>query len=88
MVVDPASGTELPDGEVGEFWLHGKNIGRGYWGRPEETRRTFGATLASRLGQGSHAEGTPAGATWLRTGDLGFYLDGELFQKNGKFVDF
>lgn len=86
VVVDPASGTELPDGEVGEFWLHGKNIGRGYWGRPEETRRTFGATLASRLGQGSHAEGTPAGATWLRTGDLGFYLDGELYV-TGRMAD-
>ena len=61
----------LPDGRVGEIWLHGNNIGRRYWGRPEESRRTFGATLHSRLETGSHADGSPVGATWLRTGDLG-----------------
>ena len=86
VVVDPASAAELPDGTVGEFWLHGDNIGRGYWGRPEETHRTFDATLASRLETGSHAEGAPAGARWLRTGDLGFHLDGELYV-TGRMAD-
>ncbi|GAB7071045.1 AMP-binding protein [Mycobacterium hodleri] len=85
-VVDPASGAELPDGRVGEMWLHGNNIGRGYWGLPEETRRTFGATLASRLDTGSHAAGVPSGASWLRTGDLGFHLDGELYV-TGRIAD-
>lgn len=79
VIVNPDTGGELPDGEVGEIWLHGNNIGRGYWGRPDETRSTFGATLQSRLTEGSHAVGSPIEGTWLRTGDLGVYLDGELY---------
>ena len=55
-------------------------------GPPEETHRTFDATLASRLETGSHAEGAPAGARWLRTGDLGFHLDGELYV-TGRMAD-
>jgi fatty-acyl-CoA synthase len=79
VVVNSDTGDELSDGQVGEMWLHGNNIGRGYWGLRDETRRTFGATLRSRLHAGSHADGSPIGAKWLRTGDLGVYLDGELY---------
>src|ERR1700752_1203344 len=79
VIVNPDTGKELPDGDVGEIWLQGNNIGRGYWGRPDETRLTFGAELESRLAEGSHAEGSPSGGTWLRTGDLGVYLEGELY---------
>ncbi|MCV7282100.1 AMP-binding protein [Mycolicibacterium flavescens] len=79
VIVDPDTGAELADGHIGEIWLHGDNIGRGYWGRPEETRRAFGARLTSRLPTRSHAEGVAAEANWLRTGDLGCYLDGELY---------
>ncbi|BBZ52441.1 AMP-binding protein [Mycobacterium heidelbergense] len=86
VIVGPDTETELPDGEVGEIWLRGNNIGRGYWGLPDETRRAFGATLRSRLDEGSHAEGSGAGGTWLRTGDLGVYLDGELYV-TGRIVD-
>ncbi len=62
VIVDPDTDDELPDGEVGEIWLQGNNIGRGYWGRPEETRLTFGAKLQSRLAEGSHADGSPSAA--------------------------
>jgi fatty-acyl-CoA synthase len=79
LIVNPDTGEELPDGEVGEIWLQGNNIGRGYWGRPDETRLAFGVRLQSRLTEGSHADGSPSGGTWLRTGDLGVYLDGELY---------
>ncbi|WP_218089852.1 fatty acyl-AMP ligase [Mycobacterium heckeshornense] len=79
VIVDPDTGEELPDGEVGEIWLHGDNIGRGYWARPQETRLAFANTLRSRLPEGSHADGAPLDASWLRTGDLGVYLDGELY---------
>ena len=79
VIVNPWTEKELPDSEVGEVWLQGDNIGRGYWGRPDETRLTFGAKLYSRLQKGSHADGSPVGRTWLRTGDLGVYLDGELY---------
>jgi fatty-acyl-CoA synthase len=79
VIVAPDTGAELPDGRVGEIWLHGDNVGRGYHGRPDESRRTFGATLTSRLPPNSHAEGAPAQCNWLRTGDLGVYLAGELY---------
>ncbi len=85
VIVDPETATELSDGQVGEIWLQGNNIGRGYWGRPEETRRTFCAHLASTLSTGSHATGRETG-TWLRTGDFGLYLDDELFV-TGRIVD-
>jgi fatty-acyl-CoA synthase len=85
-VVDPDTGDELPDGRVGEMWLHGNNVGRGYWGLPEQTRRTFGATLRSRLTDGGHAGGVPVEGCWLRTGDLGVYLDGELYV-TGRIAD-
>jgi fatty-acyl-CoA synthase len=86
VIVDPTSGEELPDGRVGEIWLHGNNIGRGYWGRPTETESTFGARLRSRQDTGGHAGGVPVDGAWLRTGDLGVYLDGE-FYVTGRIAD-
>jgi fatty-acyl-CoA synthase len=85
VIVDP-EGAERDDGRVGEIWLHGNNIGRGYWDRPEESRRTFHATLRSRLAVGGHAVGAPAEASWLKTGDLGVHLDGELYV-TGRLAD-
>ena len=79
VIVDRSSDQELPDGRVGEIWLHGDNIGHGYWGRREETELTFQNKLQSRLQQGSHAQGCGETALWLRTGDLGVYLDNELY---------
>lgn len=79
VVVDPATDAELPEGQVGEIWLHGDNVGRGYWGRPHETEVTFQNKLQSRLIVGSHAENSAEDALWMRTGDLGVYLDGELY---------
>jgi len=79
VIVDPDTGDELPDGRIGEIWLHGENIGRGYWGQPEQTRHAFHARMASRLVDGSHAEGVATEADWLRTGDLGCYVDGALY---------
>jgi fatty-acyl-CoA synthase len=86
VVVDPETGDELPDGAVGEFWLHGDNVGRGYWGRPEETRLVFGARLRSRPVSGTRADGVDPDAAWLRTGDLGMFVDGELYV-TGRIVD-
>jgi acyl-CoA synthetase (AMP-forming)/AMP-acid ligase II len=79
VIVDADTGGELPDARVGEIWLHGDNIGRGYWRRPPETEVTFRNKLQSRLAQRSHAEGVDEAGLWLRTGDLGLYLDGELY---------
>jgi fatty acid CoA ligase FadD28 len=71
-IVDPDSGTERPAGTVGEIWVHGDNVAQGYWRKPKESQHTFGARLRTP------SPGTPEGP-WLRTGDLGFVSDGELF---------
>jgi acyl-CoA synthetase (AMP-forming)/AMP-acid ligase II len=78
VITDP-DGSEVPDGTVGQIWLHGNNVGRGYFGREDESQRTFGNKLQSRLEVASHAEGAPDNSCWLATGDLGVYLDGELY---------
>ena len=74
-----AAESELPDGQVGEIWLQGNNIGRGYWGLPVESAAAFGARLRARRQVHSHAAGADDDGSWLRTGDLGCYLDGELY---------
>ncbi|MGK7924414.1 MAG: fatty acyl-AMP ligase [Spirulina sp.] len=65
IVVDPHQLTRCRDGEVGEIWLSGASVARGYWQRDDGT---FQGTLAD-TGEGS----------FLRTGDLGFLWKGELF---------
>jgi fatty acid CoA ligase FadD28 len=71
-IVDPETRTECPEGTTGEIWVHGDNVAMGYWRKPEETEETFRAKLVAP------SAGTPEGP-WLRTGDLGFLSDGELF---------
>lgn len=86
IIVNPDTCEELSDGAVGEIWLHGDNIGRGYWGKPEETEFMFGARLAARLSAGSRANAVPASEPWLRTTDLGMFVDGELYV-TGRIAD-
>ncbi|MDI3315012.1 MAG: AMP-binding protein [Mycobacterium sp.] len=71
-IVDPETRTECPAGRTGEIWVHGDNVALGYWGKPHETEQTFRTTLVNP------SEGTPEGP-WLRTGDLGFVSEDELF---------
>lgn len=78
-VIADGDGGEAADGVVGEIWLHGNNVGQGYFGRPDESERVFGNKLQTRLATGSHAEEVPDNGHWLATGDLGVYLDGELY---------
>ncbi|MGE2837228.1 long-chain-fatty-acid--AMP ligase FadD32 [Mycobacterium sp. SMC-4] len=78
VIVDNDTATELPDGQIGEIWISGQNMGTGYWNKPEETIATFQNILKSRTNP-SHAEGAPDDSTWVRTGDLGAYHDGELY---------
>lgn len=68
-IADPERLTGLPDGSVGEIWVNGPCVAGGYHGRPQESLRTFGARLVGEEDLG----------TWLRTGDLGFLHEGELF---------
>jgi fatty acid CoA ligase FadD32 len=66
IVVD---GRVVPDGRVGEIWVHGPNVADGYWRNPERSAETFGGRL----------DGDAPVAGWLRTGDLGVIHLGELF---------
>jgi acyl-CoA synthetase (AMP-forming)/AMP-acid ligase II len=67
-IVDPTALTECVNGEIGEIWVSGPCIAKGYWRREAQTRDTFGATIHG--GDGS---------TYLRSGDLGFLDKGELY---------
>jgi acyl-CoA synthetase (AMP-forming)/AMP-acid ligase II len=71
-VVDPETRVENPAGKVGEVWVHGDNVAAGYWRNPQASGDTFGGKLVDP------SPGTPEGP-WLRTGDSGFFSDGELF---------
>ena len=77
-IVDAESATELPDGQIGEIWISGNNMGTGYWGKPDETVNTFQNILKSRTNP-SHAEGAADDATWVRTGDYGAFYEGDLY---------
>jgi acyl-CoA synthetase (AMP-forming)/AMP-acid ligase II len=66
-IVDPESLAELDPGQIGEIWLAGPSVGKGYWGRRRQTTETFAAHTAAGDGP------------FLRTGDLGFFHDGELY---------
>ena len=71
LVVHPDLRTVCGAGEVGEIWVSSPSVARGYWNRPDETEQTFGAKLC--------AFGPLREKTFLRTGDLGFVSNGELF---------
>jgi len=67
-IVNPETCIPSAEDEVGEIWVKSKSVARGYWQRPRETKETFQAAIANS-GEGP----------FLRTGDLGFILDGELY---------
>jgi acyl-CoA synthetase (AMP-forming)/AMP-acid ligase II/thioesterase domain-containing protein len=66
-IVDTGTGRPQAPGRVGEIWLSGPNVTGGYWNRPDETTRAFGARLDDGRGP------------FLRTGDLGIIDEGELY---------
>ncbi len=66
-IVDPSKLTELENGRVGEIWVRGPSVTKGYWGHPEMNRETFQAKLPGDS------------ECYLRTGDMGFIRDGHVF---------
>jgi acyl-CoA synthetase (AMP-forming)/AMP-acid ligase II len=66
-IVEPLSAMRVAADEVGEVWVRGPSVCRGYWRRPAETEQTFGARISG-----------DDGGPWLRTGDLGFMHEGEV----------
>jgi len=67
VIVDPTTFTPCPPDQIGEIWVTGSGIAKGYWNLPEQTEQTFQATLKNHPNQ-----------TFLRTGDLGFLKNQEL----------
>lgn len=76
-IVEPTSRMLCADGQVGEIWVAGPHVAQGYWQRAEETRETFQAQLASSPDDSHFA--SDCQFNFLRTGDLGFVQDGELY---------
>lgn len=66
-IVDPVTLERCAPDRVGEIWIAGPNVARGYWNRPQESEATFSAQLPG------------SDTRFLRTGDLGFFSDGEVF---------
>src|SRR5277367_401823 len=69
-IVDPEKHLALEPGHIGEIWVAGESKCQGYWNNPELALKMFHA----RLGDDS-----PYDDGYLRTGDMGFFHDGELF---------
>src|SRR5829696_10090536 len=67
LIVDPETQEPCLSARVGEIWVAGPSVARGYWNRPQESSRDFEARLPTEEG------------SYLRTGDLGFFHDGQLF---------
>jgi len=67
-IVHPENHRILPYGEIGEIWTRGGSVTQGYWNKPEETESVFKAKIDT----------DPEGE-WLRTGDLGFIHEGQLY---------
>ncbi|MCA9927204.1 MAG: AMP-binding protein, partial [Anaerolineales bacterium] len=68
VIANPQTRQQCVPGDIGEIWISGPSVAQGYWGKAEETAVTFAATLADNNA-----------GPFLRTGDLGFLQDGELF---------
>lgn len=68
-IVDPVSKKRLKDGMVGELWTSSESVGAGYWQREEESESVFRARI----------EGEEEHGSYLRTGDLAFVHDHQLF---------
>lgn len=67
-IVEPATGARAPPDRIGEIWVAGGSIGKGYWHKPDRTASTFNARLSDA-----------GGASFLRTGDLGFMHEQQLY---------
>ncbi|HEX6852011.1 MAG TPA: thioester reductase domain-containing protein [Candidatus Polarisedimenticolaceae bacterium] len=67
-IVEPETRVALRDGEIGEIWVGGPSRCSGYWNRPELSRKVFEGELA-----------VDDGERYMRTGDLGFVHEGELY---------
>ena len=86
-IVDPYSGQRCDPGELGEIWIRTPSVGAGYWNRERESQEIFNVILSGAssdaspdtLPHGVNADPVESDAGFLRSGDLGFTRDGNLF---------
>src|SRR5208337_1493008 len=69
-IMDPERHVALKPERIGEIWVAGSGKCLGYWNNPELTLKQFRARLV---------DDTPYDDGYLRTGDIGFFHDGELY---------
>ena len=69
VIVDPDTTCRTDEGGIGEIWVAGASKCQGYWNRPQVSQEVFHATIANDHGA----------RPYLRTGDMGFFHDGELY---------
>jgi thioester reductase-like protein len=69
-IVDPDTGAAVGDDGIGEIWVAGRSTCQGYWNKPGLSEHVFANSIAGDS-NGAHS--------YLRTGDLGFLAEGELF---------
>ena len=67
LIVDTQSLKPLADHSIGEIWIQSPSVGKGYWEKEELSQANFQAVTAD--GEGPY----------LRTGDLGFWSEGQLY---------
>ncbi|WP_136668605.1 fatty acyl-AMP ligase [Flavobacterium sp. H122] len=67
-IVDPATKIECEENTVGEIWISGPNVAKGYWENPEETEMTFNCTIENE-----------EDSSYFRTGDLGYLNENQLY---------
>ncbi|RLU03970.1 MAG: AMP-dependent synthetase [Ketobacter sp.] len=68
-IVNPQTLHPCKEGEVGEIWINSPSVARGYWNKPQFSKSVFQATI----------KGDANRKAFLRSGDLGFVQDGELY---------
>jgi natural product biosynthesis luciferase-like monooxygenase protein len=67
VIVNPESGSPCDGGQAGEILVSGPHVAQGYWNKTKETAEIFDQKIVGR------------GENYLRTGDLGFVVENELF---------
>ncbi len=94
LIVNPETLEPVPENHVGEIWIHGPSVARGYWKRPEYTKEMFHATIQKAKakttttlkkkkmkmrGDDNEDEEDTTLHDWLRSGDMGFLHQRQLY---------
>ncbi len=83
LIVEPETCVQLPEHQVGEIWIRSPSVGLGYWHKQDVTEEVFRGRLAdankNKNKNNNKRKDAQEDRYYLRTGDLGFLGNGELF---------